>query len=259
MTLTPPWCVIVPWVSEAQVDQFLKAWSIEALPDWLILQHDEKREGTGYTKNRGIEKALRRGAEVVIVLDDDCFPHGEVNRLEILAERHIAALEPQTFPLFQIVTDPPSRGTPYTELTATLPIAASLGFWAGHGDYCAVRQLNYANAPMKFYPQLVYGRYFPLCGMNVAYRPLKWLPWCEFIDVRRFDDIWMGWLWQREAWRRGAAFNLSGPVIQHARQSNVWSNLDHEAKYLQRSETLWRDIALHPAEDYATLRALLPV
>jgi hypothetical protein len=94
--------------------------------------------------------------------------------------------------------------------------------------------------------------------MNVAFRPADWQPWCRFIDVARFDDIWMGWLWQREAYRRGCCFNLAGPVIRHSRQSNVWRNLRAEARYLEETETLWREIATHPSDDYDVLHDLLP-
>ena len=94
--------------------------------------------------------------------------------------------------------------------------------------------------------------------MNIAFRPKLWHPWCQFIDVPRFDDIWMGWLWQREAYRRGACFNLSGPLVRHARQSNVWKNLKDEAEHLETNETLWRSIECSPFDSYEELRGLLP-
>ena len=171
------------------------------------------------------------------------------------------ALEPQPVALFETVTDPASRGTPYApaNLTATLPVAASMGFWTRVGDHCAVRQLAHGPIPMTFAPRAVYGRWFPLCGMNLAFRPALWDPWCRFVEVARFDDIWMGWLWQKEAYRRGYCFNLGGPLVQHSRQSNVWVNLRQEVDHLEASETLWRSIALHPSSDYRELRALLPV
>jgi hypothetical protein len=133
-----------------------------------------------------------------------------------------------------------------------------MGFWMNVGDYCAVRQLAFDAAPMSFTPQNIFGRYFPLCGMNLAFRPADWLPWCEFIDVDRYDDIWMGWLWQREAYRRGCCFTLHGPLVKHARQSNVWRNLEAEALYLKETETLWRQIASHPSDEYENLLQLLP-
>ena len=42
------------------------------------------------------------------------------------------------------------------------------------------------------------------------------------------------------------------------RQSNVWNNLQVEAVHLERNESLWADIAMHPDPTYDKLRALLP-
>jgi hypothetical protein len=146
---------------------------------------------------------------------------------------------------------------------ATLPVAASMGFWLNVPDYCAVRQLvlgevDEEDQSMHFIRDTVFQRYFPLCGMNVAFRPADWWPWCQFIHVSRFDDIWMGWLWQYEAYRRGYCFNLAGPLITHVRQSNVWRNLIDEARYLEQTETLWREIALTRDGRYASMLRLLP-
>jgi hypothetical protein len=252
------YAVVVPWHRKEEVQAFREAWRVGMrVPRWLVLQHDERREGCGVTKNRGVAEAMSRGADVVVVLDGDCYP---VNGgLAALAEAHVKALEPQPVGMFEVVTDPPSRGTPYGELTVTMPVAASMGFWTEVGDYCGVRQLAHAAGPMTFRPAAVHGRYFPLCGMNVAFRPAEWGPWCRFIDVPRFDDIWMGWLWQREAYWRGYCFNLAGPLVRHSRQSDVWRNLREEAVHLEASETLWRRIATHPNGDYAALVSLLPV
>jgi hypothetical protein len=141
-----------------------------------------------------------------------------------------------------------------------MPVAASMGFWSHIGDYDAVSQLALgAKTPMKFNYQTVFARYFPLCGMSLAFKPKDWLPWCKFIEVPRFDDIWMGWLWQKKAYNLGYCFNLEGPTVHHSRQSNVWANLRDEAKYLEENETLWLRIEQCPSCDYDTLRKLLPV
>ena len=259
--------VVTPWVTERELEAFASAWGINPArpPDWVVLQQDRTRAGCGATKNAGVVEATRRGAEVVVVLDGDCYPNtrpGGVTTLEELAAAHVAALEPQPVRMFQTVTRPPSRGTPYSELDVVTPVAASMGFWTEVGDYCAARQLAHGGAAPEAMScdvgAVVHGRYFPLCGMNLAFRPGDWQPWCRFIDVARFDDIWMGWLWQREAYRRGCCFNLGGPIVRHSRQSNVWRNLADEALYLERSETLWRDIATHPSGDYEILSRLLP-
>jgi hypothetical protein len=251
-------CVVVPWVKEEQRDMFLEAWNIQLVPDWLVLQHDKDKEGCGKTKNRGVAEAIERGAEIVIVLDDDCFPASRDMSMTSFITAHRRALEPQSVTLYAAVTEPPSRGTPYEARHVVMPVAASMGFWKEVPDYCAVRQLAFRNDPMTYHSQIVFGKYFSLCGMNLAFRPMEWLPWCTFIDVPRFDDIWMGWLWQREAYRRMACFNLHGPFVTHARQSNVWQNLRDETQYLEASETLWRTIALCPSGRYEDLVKLLP-
>lgn len=251
--------VVTPWHNKEQRDKFLDAWKIYEDCPFLVLQHDAEKEGCAITKNKGITEAMRRGADMVVVLDDDCYPTAEAPTITELIARHRAALEPQPVEMFQLVTDPPSRGTPFKERSWMFPVAASMGFWTEIGDYCAVRQLSYDCKPMlPVGHRAIFGRYFPLCGMNLAFRPRVWSPWCDFIDVKRFDDIWMGWLWQRTAYARGHCFNLGGPMVRHSRQSNVWQNLKEESVYLQENETLWREIATNKATDYDSLRALLP-
>ena len=249
--------VIVPWVHAKTRDEFLKAWNLSSQPPWLIMPQDTTHAGCGAMKNRGIQQAVEAGYETVVVLDDDCHPSFAAD-LRIFVEQHEKALEPVEVEMFAAVTDPPSRGTPYGSRKVKLPVAASLGFWTGIGDYCGVRHLATNCGKMQFNRSPIHGKYFPLSGMNVAFKPKQWLPWCSFIEVARFDDIWMGWLWQREAYRRGFCFNLGGPDIKHARQSNVWKNLQLEARFLEENETLWARIAVHRDGSYDSLRSLLP-
>lgn len=250
--------VVVAWMTEAEKDAFVEGWNLSTVPDYVTFQHDANREGCGATKNKGVRRAVEQGADVVIVLDGDCYASEHAKTLDEFVAKHVKALEPQRVDLYQAVTFPPSRGTPYLGLTATRPVAASMGFWVGVPDYCAVRQLAFESKPMSFRHDPIFGKYFPLCGMNVAFRPREWWPWCQFIEVSRYDDIWQGWLWQREAYRRGACFNLDGPTITHSRQSNVWKNLIDEARYAKETETLWQEIAFHETGTYRDLLKLLP-
>lgn len=250
--------VVVAWHNLEQITKFKKAWGIQAASDWIILQHDIFSEGCAITKNKGVAEAVKRGFEIVIVLDDDCFPQ-DVNRLEEFVALHVAALSPQPVNMFAQITTPQSRGTPYRARDITMPVAASMGFWTGSGDMDACSQLAHGDdKPMDFQRKTIFGQYFALSGMNLAFRPGDWLPWCQFVNVPRFDDIWMGWLWQKEAYRRGCCFNLRGPLVRHERQSNVWNNLKDESKHLQRNEILWREIAMSKSNDYETLKRLLP-
>lgn len=245
--------VVVPWHNPTQLTAFLEAWQITINDERVIFQQDTNKSGCAKTKNAGIRRAINFGADIVIVLDDDCYPEAEQSLGQFISD-HEAALQPQPVVMFDAVTDPPSRGTPYFCTTVEMPVAASMGFWSHIGDYDAASQLvRGATTPMKFDRSARYGRYFPLCGMNLAFRADQW-PWCQFIDVPRFDDIWQGWLWQKRAYAIGQCFNLGGPIVRHSRQSNVWANLREESVNAERNETIWRDIHQQATFDYDELK-----
>jgi hypothetical protein len=248
--------VIVPWHNEAQLSLFVESWQIPRGDSRVLFQQDREKSGCALTKNAGIRRAIDDGAETLIVLDDDCFPT-EGQTLDTFIQDHMTALKPQPVEMFEAVTDPPSRGTPYFNRTITMPVAASMGFWSEIGDYDAPGQLIHgARHPMTFSRKAMHGRYFPLCGMNLAFRAEEW-PWCQFIDVPRFDDIWQGFLWQKKAYAAGQCFNLQGPVVRHSRQSNVWANLRDESVNLERNETIWSDIYAMPLDSYSVMMSNL--
>jgi len=250
--------VVVPWHNKDQLADFLAAWEVEADDPRLHLEQDSTQRGCALTKNSGIEKAIAAGADIIIVLDDDCYPHDGMS-LDSFIFQHFTALAPQKVEMFQVVTDPPSRGTPYFNRSITMPVAASMGFWTGVGDYDAPGQLVHgATKPMTFDQRPIHGRYFPLCGMNLAFRASEW-PWCQFINVPRFDDIWQGFLWQKKAYAYGQCFNLNGPLVRHSRQSNVWANLRDETLNLERNETIWQKIHALPLDAYDQMKAVFEV
>lgn len=253
--------IVVPWHRTDVFEQFLEAWGVDESDERFVFVSDEIAHGCAAKKNAGIQLALRAGANVIGVLDDDCLPSEDWPFRDPVAyfiEAHLAALEPQPVEMFRAVTDPRSRGTP--ELPGnrflTMPVAASMGFWNGVGDYSAALQLAHGGEhPMQFDQRAIHGQYFALSGMNLAFRR-EWAPLFRFADVPRYDDIWMGLIAQKVAYARGHCFSLSGPVVHHSRQSNVWQNLREEADHGPRNETLWREIMLHPSLDPAELRAV---
>lgn len=255
--------VIVPWHDEKQLERWKIEWEYcpERHRDRVIFVQDACKQGCARTKNEGIQAAIAAGAEIAIVIDDDCFPvEADLFPLENLIHGHLRALEPQMVTMFSVVTAPPSRGTPYFDRAILMPVAASMGFWTEVGDYDAPSQLAYgATHPMQFVRDPVYGRYFPLCGMNLAFRT-AWWPWCQFVDVPRFDDIWQGFMWQKEAYAEGFCFNLGGPLVRHSRQSNVWRNLEQETPNLERNEKMWKSVHLAPRNlTYEKLRVYLSI
>lgn len=275
-----PFAVCVAWWNPEQREKFLAGWGIRgALPPWLFMQQDSERLGCAITKNKAIDRAVDAGAEVIVVMDDDCLacsseqyskeisiggnmwdgPYMLSRSLEAFVEIHVKCLEPQPVELFKQVTKPASRGTPYLNRTVTMPVAASYGYWRNVGDYDGCAQLVHgATHPMEFDRSPIFGRYFAASGMNMAFRR-EWWPICQFINVSRWDDIWAGFLFQKIAYARGFCFNMGGPDVFHSRQSNVWANLRDEALHIEANDTLWRKIHECPSTDYDTLRKLLPV
>lgn len=238
--------VITPWHNPLQLRAFCNAWDIvgESHPN-LLLVNDDTKAGCAETKNKGIRKAIEQGADAVIVLDDDCYPdcnyatEGET-KLDRFIAAHVASLTAaHAFELCPAITDPPSRGTPYMRRGVQLPPSASMGYWKNVGDYDAPAQLVHgATRPMEFRRGAMFNQYFALSGMNVAFWTKDW-PWFKFVNVPRFDDIWMGFIFQRHTYATGRCISLNGPSVTHARQSNVWANLRDEAKYLEANETMW--------------------
>ena len=252
--------VVVPWHNPRQLDSFLAAWGLSApLPRWLILEQDPNKSGTAKTKNRGIQRAIEAGAEVIVILDDDCYPNFP-RKLDEFAQAHIDALAPQPVTLCIPVSAPPSRGTPYFKREITMPVAASMGFWTGVPDFDGPAQLvRGVENPIQFYRKPVFGHYFALCGMNLAFRVEEY-PWCKFVEgAPRFDDIWQGFLWQKKAYKDRQCFNLGGPLVVHSRQSNVWANLRDESINLEANETVWAEIFQSTSYDYHELLSLLPL
>jgi glycosyltransferase involved in cell wall biosynthesis len=241
--------VVVPWHNEKQKNEFLEAWQTYPKHPLLLLQQDTDKSGCARTKNLGIANALATGAEVICVLDDDCYPPEPGYKIEEFVEAHVAALKPCKVQMVVPCSDPYPRGLPYESNTITFPVAASMGFWMEHHDLDAITQLvlNRHAQPyeQKFMRSGIFGRMFPFCGMNFAFRR-EWSDCARLIDVPRWDDIWMGWIWEKVAYDRGACFNLNGPLVRHIRQSNVWKNLEEEIPYLKVNEDLWSTIYQAP-------------
>jgi len=237
--------VVVPWHNPKQKNEFLEAWKIGAGDPRLVLQQDTNKSGCARTKNAGIRTALGLGADIVCVLDDDCFPlvPQAENPLDEFIEDHIKALEHQEVQMVVPTIIPHPRGYPYRERTIKMEVAASIGLWQGYPDLDAMTALVLGEQPERvhYLQSRIYGVMFPFCGMNYAFKK-EWADSAVHIDVPRFDDIWMGWVWEKVAFDKGCCFNIEGPMVQHVRQSNVWKNLEEETKYMLTNENLWSAI-----------------
>lgn len=234
--------VIVPWHNKEQVAKFCDEWNVTMYDPRFIFEQDLGWKSCAKTKNLAMQRAISLGEQYVLILDDDCFPNGDCSIEEMISHHQDNFNDTCEVESFLAVTSPPSRGTPYFKRNILRQCVASMGFWKFIGDYDAPSQLVHgAYKKMGFYKAAIFGHYFPLCGMNLAL-DLNFYPWCKFIDVPRFDDIWMGFILQRRAYELGHCFAMNGPVVTHSRQSNVWQNLRDEAPNMELNETMWQHV-----------------
>jgi reversibly glycosylated polypeptide / UDP-arabinopyranose mutase len=288
----PKIVVVVPTIREQCLAEFLTAWGDEfAGVELLIVEDNPTRtfalpERTGLThycwcdideqlgdnawivprrtdcvRSFGYWQAWQRQPDMIVTLDDDCLPPASGPRgfldahwqnLERLAE-HEAWLSTTTGTV--------PRGVPYMARQRQQRCVLSHGLWTNVIDYDAVTQLSQLRTPtaVGFPDQIVpRGSYFPMCGMNLAWRPeltpaLYFLLMGKDHGVDRFGDIWAGLAMKRIADHLGLAVHSGSPTVHHARASNVWANLRKEAPGMERNETLWRTI------DGIVLTATTPV
>jgi hypothetical protein len=204
----------------------------------------------------GIWTALRLNVDVVVLLDDDCFP---VSSPAIFVAAHLAALSPRQ--RWMPIDDFPSRGLPYFDLGMMDGAVANMGLWQGVADHDAPQSLALQRAGglhelhspgtgnRLIHPQ----HYWPFCGMNVAFRreiaPLMYMPKMgEGSPFRRFDDIWCGVILQRCCRHLGLQLAAGEPHIRHVRRSDPLVNLVKEAPGIHANEHFWKVIEATPLD-----------
>lgn len=174
-------------------------------------------------------------AEYIITLDDDVLPNGDTigDHIDILKTK-----VPISW-MSTMVGEYP-RGFPYNKRDEA-PVMLSHGYWWGVHDWDAPTQLVMGTERQiePYVGVIPKGVKFPMCGMNVAFRRellpyMYWAPMGNGID--RFADIWLGIevkeVLDANNWAAVTGFSS----VNHNRASNVWKNLQKEAKGLEMNE-----------------------
>lgn len=201
--------------------------------------------------------------DVVVTLDDDVEPLGDTigDHLNALSRR-----VPVSWLSSTLDGSPYMRGFPYA-VRDEAPAWVSHGVWQGIPDLDAPTQLVTGATPAVDYYRgpVPKGIYFPVCGMNLAFvreaLPLMyWAPARRLRGAERFDDIWMGIPLIRDLAEAGAALVTGYAQCVHTRLSNVFKNLEQEARGIGINEGFWGGAPQTPdvAEfflDYAAARA----
>lgn len=180
------------------------------------------------------------GVTHILTLDDDTKPYGDTiqDHLNVLGKRaSITWMNTATLPM---------RGFPYGVRTEA-EVVLSHGVWQGVADWDAPTQLIQGNRQVTFYRGVIpKGALYPMCGMNIMFTR-KLLPYMYFapmghrVGLDRFGDIWAGVESKKVIDEKGWAVVSGYATVKHERASDVFKNLQKEAKGLEMNEHYGED------------------
>ncbi len=277
--------IVVPTIREPSIGRFLEQWAVEfrghrvivvednpqrtfALPAWVehYSWHDvDERLGdlawiiprrSDCVRSFGYYLAAQEPCDFVVTLDDDCYPE-EIYERSFLSlvrdaldrrwddDRWWSTLDGRVRP----------RGFPYEIREQSLPTLIHHGLWSNVPDLDARTQLRLPNhrlRPATSVQRVPHGRFFPMCGMNLAFRPAM-IPALYFLlmgkhrdgslwPYDRFGDIWAGVFAKKVADHLGFVVTSGAPSVLHSRASNPEVNLQKETPGYPVNEALWRRV-----------------
>lgn len=178
--------------------------------------------------------------EYILTLDDDTRPIGDP------IQDHLDALNSRVPISWFSTASEYMRGFPY-KVRDEAEVVLSHGVWEGVADWDAPTQLvKGSHRPVDFPKAPVpKGIYFPMCIMNIMFKR-KMLPWmyqappAPELNIGRTDDIYCGILAKREIDKQGWAAVTGYARVHHERESDVYKNLNAEAKTIELMESFWQ-------------------
>lgn len=279
--MQPKTVIVVPTIRENCMRDFLAQWKEEFQNAHLIVVEDNPRRTfdlsgfgqlthycwedidgelgdsswliprrTDCVRSYGYYKAWQMQPDMIVTLDDDCYPTTPGGRgfLAKHWERLNASGNDDAW--VESGQGVRTRGIPYYQTHRKWPVALNHGMWLRVPDYDAPTQMLEARYPHTFtFSNITIptGKFFPMCGMNVAFRP-EVVPAFYFLlmgknyEFDRFGDIWAGIFVKKICDHLGYAVHSGDPAVDHQRASNVWANLKKEAPGLEVNEALWATV-----------------
>lgn len=216
---------------------------------WIISRHNAGIRVYGFLK------AYQMGADVIITIDDDCYPEEPD-----YVKKHIGNLEFKA-PLKWINTYPDpkwmfTRGIPYGARNK-FKVGISHGLWSGALDLDALTEIKLPSLlKEKPYPPIrniiPFNYYYPMCSMNLAFSrevtPLLYFPMMGMTGrgkswpYDRYDDIWAG-IFSKKIMDHLSLGVISGsPIIKHNKASLPHVNHKKEKMGMVVNEKLWRAV-----------------
>lgn len=199
---------------------------------------------TDCIRSFGFLKAYRMMPDLIITLDDDCYPD-DPNFIQ----SHYGIIN-KSYPKYwmQHFNGIKVRGMPY-ELEQ-MRCVLNIGLWSNIPDLDAQTQLahkNYRSQAQPFNYPAPLGYFIPMCGMNLAFKPevvpaLYFLLMGRGYEYDRFGDIWAGIFLKKICDHLGVYICGGYPNVRHNRASDPNVNLVKEAPGIKIHEQLWQDI-----------------
>jgi hypothetical protein len=224
----------------------------------------------------GFYLAYGSRAEYVLTLDDDCYP--EQSYAMPFLDQFERALKRKWHDdrWWNTLSSVHPRGFPYEIRGRRLTTVSHHGLWSNVPDLDALTQArlpNFRTAPATRVSRVPFGRFFPMCGMNLAFRR-EMIPAMYFLlmgqnsqgahwPYDRFGDIWAGVFAKKIGDHLGLVTSSGAPSVHHSRASNVDANLRKETPGYPMNELLWKavgDVQLNgdsPVQCYRELAAKL--
>ena len=210
-------------------------------------------------KNAGIRsygfwKAYQNGADVIMTLDDDCFPTDDD-----LVAGHLDNLSYKTPERWMSVYPDPkhlyTRGFPY-KIREKNRTVISHGLWSGALDQDARTEVVTGKLHEKPYPPLRMtvptGLFFPMSSMNLAFSreitPCMFFPMMGYDPegkawgFDRYDDIWAGIFAKKVCDHLGLSVVSGSPFVDHRKASDPAANLLKEKAGLAMNEDFWKRV-----------------
>lgn len=212
---------------------------------WIISRRDSAIRSFGYLV------AWRERFDLVVTLDDDCFPTEAFSGCSI-GRTYNRALQ---FARWQeSILGMRTRGLPYDDCGA-MHTYLHMGLWRNVPDLdaiCALSEKGKNREHEEYRPPngrriVPSEQYFPLCGMNLAFlcelAPALYFPLMgENQPFSRFDDIWGGLIVQKICRHLRFAISIGEPHIEHRRASDPFVNLLKESPGIVANERFWRNV-----------------
>jgi len=207
---------------------------------------------TSAVRSYGLYKAWQRKPDLIITLDNDCFPDRQNN---YFVDGHWRAMESpatldwvdSTFNGFLGELYP--RGFPYN-IRNKSKTYVNHGLWSNIPDLDAASMLLHPSLrtqPVNESQVIPRYNFYPMCGMNLSFRPevtplMYFGLFGEKYGFDQFDDIWAGVFSKKVMDHLGWAVRSGYPSVEHRKQSNAFVNFKKQAGGMAYNEMLWEKV-----------------